>query len=818
GVTGTTNSFTLVVTEVNRAPAFAGATNGTLPEMVGFTRTLGANDPDLPTQALTVKLEQGPTGMVLTNGVLAWTPTEAQGPSTNVIRVSVTDGVATVTNSFTLVVLEVNAPPFFGSATNVVVPEGVTVTRDLKPSDSDIPAQSITSWLVQGPAGASLAKGVFVWKTTEADGPREFTVRVAVTDGLASTTNTFSVSVGEVNSPPRFTNVVDLAVQEGSTVSRHLGAFDPDLPAQPLTLQLVQGPAGAFITNGAFVFTPTEAQGPATYDVVVTASDGSVSIARRSFKVVVSEVNQLPVIQPIANQALDEGGRLLVPVVASDADIPTQALSFAGFVQTPRGMVPMPWIEGRLAWDTTEADGPSTNAAWAVVGDGIGFVTNQFNVVVREINQPPAFVGLADAIIAVGQDYAQALVARDDDLPPQTMMFQMVQGPGGAIVTNSTLRWRPTSAQAPSTNIVRLAVSDGIAKTTNSVRIVVLTNSIESFRIAIGQRVEPGKIGGTNTAGAGEILRAGDVDEYQFEGVEGQRVYVDELTGDSTALTWVGLTPSGEFLWESQKLGTLHDWSNFPDVGIKVLPSAGTYKVRVSGVGAYSFRIVAIPERTPLRIAMTDKVTPGQVNGTNRIGANPVPSWVGRIGEPGELGTYEFEANEGQVFHFDYLQADEGWLVWWTMTGPGGEVFWDTPLHFSHGSLPWFSIPTTGVYTIQVYGYAGYTGNYGFKLLDLGLAFGGTGLGAGRFDDRSLSSLGSTPSQKEPLLGIASAEDDAYVIRAVGFGTSAVRLEVSEDMERWEPAEVTAMERSRGTVLFRVLGDHASKFYRVVQD
>ena len=73
------------------------------PEMVGFTRALGANDPDLPTQALAVKLEQGPAGMVLTNGVLAWTPTEAQGPSTNTVVVSVNDGVTGTTNTFTLV-------------------------------------------------------------------------------------------------------------------------------------------------------------------------------------------------------------------------------------------------------------------------------------------------------------------------------------------------------------------------------------------------------------------------------------------------------------------------------------------------------------------------------------------------------------------------------------------------------------------------------------------------------------------------------------------------------------------------------------------
>ena len=39
---------------------------------------------------------------VTSAGVLTWPPTEAQGPSTNVITVSVSDGVASVSRSFTV--------------------------------------------------------------------------------------------------------------------------------------------------------------------------------------------------------------------------------------------------------------------------------------------------------------------------------------------------------------------------------------------------------------------------------------------------------------------------------------------------------------------------------------------------------------------------------------------------------------------------------------------------------------------------------------------------------------------------------------------
>jgi hypothetical protein len=101
----------------NTLPRLGGATNITVNELESYFQPLLPRDDDDPVQWLTVALLSGPTGLIMTNGVLAWTPTEAQGPSTNSIVVTVTDGLATVTNQFTITVLEVgdagptNPPP-----------------------------------------------------------------------------------------------------------------------------------------------------------------------------------------------------------------------------------------------------------------------------------------------------------------------------------------------------------------------------------------------------------------------------------------------------------------------------------------------------------------------------------------------------------------------------------------------------------------------------------------------------------------------------------------------------------------------------------
>lgn len=62
-------------------------------ELTSLRITNTATDVDLPSQTLTFTLVSNPAGVSLdpVTGVLTWTPTEAQGPSTNPIVVRVTD-------------------------------------------------------------------------------------------------------------------------------------------------------------------------------------------------------------------------------------------------------------------------------------------------------------------------------------------------------------------------------------------------------------------------------------------------------------------------------------------------------------------------------------------------------------------------------------------------------------------------------------------------------------------------------------------------------------------------------------------------------
>src|SRR5207247_4058525 len=84
------------------------------------------SDSDIPTNSLTFSLISPPAGMTINpnTGAIAWTPTEAQGPSTNTITVVVTDNGSpnlNDTKSFTVTVSEVNSDPVLTVPTNQAI-------------------------------------------------------------------------------------------------------------------------------------------------------------------------------------------------------------------------------------------------------------------------------------------------------------------------------------------------------------------------------------------------------------------------------------------------------------------------------------------------------------------------------------------------------------------------------------------------------------------------------------------------------------------------------------------------------------------------
>ena len=206
----------------------------------------------------------------------------------------------------------------------------------------------------------------------------QFGLAVTAHDNAALNNSTFDnvvVLPTTTNTYPALAPITDHTIVELETFSLTNLATDVDLPANTLTFALETAPSGMIIdtNSGVLSWTPAEAQGPSTNLVTVIVHDnGTPSLtATQSFTVLVLETNAAPLLPPIADHNIHAGALLSIPVSATDADIPTNTLTFTLDAGAELGAT-LDANNGVFAWRPSEALANTTNTfTLRVTDDGL---------------------------------------------------------------------------------------------------------------------------------------------------------------------------------------------------------------------------------------------------------------------------------------------------------------------------------------------------------------------------------------------------------------------------------------------------------------
>jgi uncharacterized repeat protein (TIGR01451 family) len=507
-------SFTVVVNELNSAPVLPGQTDRTTIGIAALIVTNTATDSDLPTNALAYVLTAAPSGASIdTNGIITWTPSMGQIPSTNVLTTVVTDfnpwatnaQHLSATNTFTVVVNPLRNGPALAAQSDRTLPELTHLVVTNTASDSDVPFLALSYQLLEAPSGAQIdTNGVITWTPSEPQGPSTNTFTTVVTDNGApqlSATNSFLVLVTEVNSAPSLAPITDRTIVEGDLLVITNSASDADIPANTLTFSLgTNAPVGASIdpTNGVFTWTPNEAQGPSTNVITVSVSDdGTPSLSStQSFTVVVLESNSPPVLAPIADRTITAGQTLLVTNSASDPDLPANVLTFGLDTNAPAGAA-INSTNGLITWAVAQGAGSSTNLfVMSVVDDGVPSLgaTQSFTVVVLENGLARSLPSVPQMVVVEGETLVVTNFAGLSNSAIGTLVFGLAtNAPAGASIdaTNGVFTWTPTEAQGPSTNLIQVMVTDQgppASSAAQSFTVIVLETNSPPVMAAIADR------------------------------------------------------------------------------------------------------------------------------------------------------------------------------------------------------------------------------------------------------------------------------------------------------------------------------------------
>jgi hypothetical protein len=467
----------------NAPPILPGQANWTIAVMTTLIVTNTATSPGAPANPLSYLLVNPPAGAVIdSNGVIAWTPTETQSPSTNTITTAaINSGVPSlsVTNSFTVVVREVNVAPILPFIPDQTVDELTLLAVTNTAFETDIHA-TLGYTLVNPPAGASIdADGIITWIPSQAQSPSTNTLTTVVTNTNPydlvnphlSATNSFTVVVREVNVAPVLPFIPDQTVDELTLLAVTNTAFETNIHAT-LGYTLVNPPAGASIdADGIITWTPSQTQSPSTNTIITVVTNTNFYdqvnphlSATNSFAVVVREVNVAPVLPFVPDQTVDELTLLTVTNTAFETNIHSK-LGYM-LVNPPAGASID--ADGIITWTPSQAQSPSTNTIITVVTN-----TNLYDLVNPHLSATNSFTVVVNAAVVVLPPLIQSTTVSSgivtitwSAVPGRSYLLERKDGLDG---TN----WDPVSPPASATGVTATA-TDAVGNVVQRLYRVVL--------------------------------------------------------------------------------------------------------------------------------------------------------------------------------------------------------------------------------------------------------------------------------------------------------------------------------------------------------
>ncbi len=456
-------------------------------------------------------------------------------------------------------------PPVFSSAATADVDEnttGTVYTATATDADGNTITFSIAGgadaglFSINGTTGAVTFNAPPDFETpgdSGADNDYEITIRAS--DGVNTTDQTVTISVGDVNESPTITSPASAAVDENSSGTVYTAAAtDPEGGAITYSLSGADAALFAIDANtGAVTFlatpdyeNPADADGDNVYDITITASDGSHDVAQ-DVTITVNPVEEGPASFTSGTTASIAENSTDVVYTATATDPDNDTITYSLGTGGDSALFSIDSATGELTFITAPdyeapADGNGDNVYEVDVqaNDGSTTTTQTVSVTVNDVNEAPAISSAASVNVAEGTaGVIYSTIATD---PEGATLTYSLTGADAALFSidpsNGEFSFiapadfeTPLDADADNVYEVTVNVSDGTNLSTRDVAISV--TDVNEFAPELGAPV---------------------IDVDQVENFEWVSDYdPDTSDGDGTPLTFtiVGGTDAALFEFDS---------------------------------------------------------------------------------------------------------------------------------------------------------------------------------------------------------------------------------------------------------------------------
>ncbi|MBF0451490.1 MAG: tandem-95 repeat protein [Candidatus Magnetomorum sp.] len=370
------------------------------------------------------------------------------------IVLQVSDGIQTISEDFFLTVQPINDPPVISSINDLVINEDMPI-KNIVFTANDIDSGKLSvkvlssNPLIIPPENIELTHTETDWVLTPHTLPNAFGVcilSVLVSDGPATSTETFSVDVRPVNDSPVIASIPDQTIDEDMVCTIQLSLSDEETAITELGLSVqsdnpfLLNPDGMTIGTGmplTLSLMPIHNTfGKAT--VTLTVDDGSGmpnAKTQKKFVLWVNPINDPPEISTITAKTIPENFSITLVFSINDVEISVDQL-ISRATSANQTLIPdrQLQITGdgalRMLKITPRPNFSGETTVSISVFDGENTSVQTFSVTVSPMNQAPSFVVGMDQYIW-------------EDAPPQKLSPWATQiSPGPLNESNQTLNFQ----------------------------------------------------------------------------------------------------------------------------------------------------------------------------------------------------------------------------------------------------------------------------------------------------------------------------------------------------------------------------------------
>ena len=371
GALSDTQTLNVTVTNINEAPtitsasAFSLAENGTAAALVTSTDPEGAPR----SYAIFGGADAAKFAIDAATGALSFialpnfeVPGDADGDNVYQVSVRASDGSLSDTRALAISVTNLNEAPVIasnggGDSATVSIAENGTAVSTVTSSDPEGTPRSyaITGGVDAARFAINATTGALAFVAAanfeapaDANGDNVYQIVVTASDGSLSDSQTLAITVTNVNETPTITSngggdTAAVTVIENTSAVTTVSSTDPEGTSR--TYAIVGGADAARFTinaaTGAVSFVaapnfeaPTDSNADNVYQVVVSASDGSLSDSQ-TLAVTIANVNEAPTITSngggdSASITINENALVVTTLTSTDPEGVTRAYSLSG--------------------------------------------------------------------------------------------------------------------------------------------------------------------------------------------------------------------------------------------------------------------------------------------------------------------------------------------------------------------------------------------------------------------------------------------------------------------------------------------------------